>query len=57
MGLSPNELAYRAGVHGKTIRLAESGFTPTPRVQFQIASVFDLEPLDLWPLEKQRVLG
>lgn len=53
-GMSPNDLAYRAGVSGNTIRMAEAGFTPTPRVQFAIARVFDLLPLDLWPLENQR---
>lgn len=52
-GLSPNALAYRAGVSGNTIRLAEDGYTPTPRVQFAIAAVFDLQPLDLWPIEDQ----
>lgn len=54
-GLSPNDLGYRIGVSGKTIRLAEQGFTPSPRVQFAIASAFDLNPTDLWPLERQRV--
>jgi len=54
-GLSPNALAYRAGVNGKTIRLAEAGWIPTPRVQFQIAAVFELLPLDLWPLDRQKV--
>lgn len=54
LGMSPNDLAYRAGVSGNTVRMAEAGFTPTPRVQFAIARVFDLLPLDLWPLENQR---
>lgn len=53
-GLSPNALAYRAGVSGNTIRLAEAGFRPTPRVQFAVAGVFGLLPLDLWPIEDQR---
>lgn len=53
-GLSPNDLAYRAGVSGNTVRLAESGFIPTPRVQFAIARVFDMCPLDLWPIDQQR---
>jgi hypothetical protein len=53
--MSPNTLAFRAGISGKTIRMAEAGWLPTPRVQFQIAAVFDLAPLDLWPLERQRV--
>jgi DNA-binding XRE family transcriptional regulator len=50
-GMSPNDLALRAGVTGKTVRLAEAGHVPSPRVQFQIAAVFGLLPLDLWRLE------
>lgn len=53
-GLSPNDLAYRAGVSGPTIRLAERGHLPGPRIQYAIARVFDLDPLDIWPLERQR---
>lgn len=53
-GLSPNDLAYRAGVSGNTVRLAEAGYTPTPRVQLKLARVFELRPLDLWPLEDHR---
>ena len=53
-GMSPNDLAYRVGVAGKTIRMAEAGFIPGPRVQFAIAQVFDLKPLDLWPFERDR---
>jgi transcriptional regulator with XRE-family HTH domain len=53
-GLSPNQLAYRAGVSGPTVRLAEKGHCPSPRVQFALASVFGLEPLDLFPLETQK---
>lgn len=56
-GMSPNSLASRAEVSGKTIRMAEAGWLPTPRVQFQIAAVFDLTPLELWPLERQRVVA
>lgn len=50
-GMSPNDLAYRAGVSGNTIRMAEDGHRPTPRIQFAIAEVFKLSPLDLWPLD------
>jgi DNA-binding XRE family transcriptional regulator len=50
-GLSPNELAHYVGVTGKTIRMAEAGFVPTPRVQFNIAQYFDLRPTDIWPLQ------
>lgn len=53
-GLSPNDLAYRAGVSAPTIRLAEKGHIPGPRVQHAIAEVFDLLPLDIWPLERQK---
>jgi DNA-binding XRE family transcriptional regulator len=53
-GMSPNELAYRTGVSGKTIRMVEAGFIPSPRVQFQIAKAFELKPLDLWPFERDR---
>lgn len=53
-GLSPNDLAYRARVSGKTIRFAEAGFIPSPRTQFAIAAVFGLAPLDLWPLDRDR---
>lgn len=53
-GMSPNTLAFRVGVSGKTIRMVEAGFIPSPRVQFQIAKEFDLLPLDLWPIERDR---
>lgn len=56
-GLTPNDLAYKARISGKSVRMAEAGFLPGPRVQFAIAQVFELKPLDLWPLERtgQRV--
>jgi DNA-binding XRE family transcriptional regulator len=53
-GLSPNDLAYKAKVTGKTVRMVEAGFVPTPRVQFQVAAVFGLKPLDLWPLVRDQ---
>lgn len=53
-GMSPNTLAFRVGVSGKTIRMVEAGWIPTPRVQFQIAKEFGLLPLDLWPIERDR---
>lgn len=52
-GLSPNALGYRAGVSGQTIRLAERGHVPSPRVQFAVAEVFETTPLEIWPLERQ----
>lgn len=54
-GMSPNDLARRAAIDGNTVRLAEAGHVPSPRVQFAIARVFGLAPTDLWPLERQRV--
>jgi DNA-binding XRE family transcriptional regulator len=53
-GLSRDDLARRTGVSRESIRLAESGFTPGPRIQFAIADAFKLRPLDIWPLERQR---
>lgn len=53
-GMSPNDLGWRAGVSGKTIRYAEAGHTPSPRVQFAIAEIFGLLPTDLWPLHESR---
>lgn len=53
-GLSRDMLAARAGVGRETIRLAESGFVPTPRIQFAISSALERTPLDLWPIEHQR---
>jgi hypothetical protein len=52
--LSPNALAYRAGIHGNTVRMVEAGWRPSPRVMFAIAEVFGLKPLDIWPIEEQR---
>lgn len=54
-GMSPNDLARRAGIDGNTVRAAERGFTPTPRIQFAICAVFDVRPTDLWPMDRQRV--
>lgn len=50
-GMSPNALARHARVTGNTIRMIEAGQIPNPRIQLQIARVFDLAPLDLWPLD------
>lgn len=53
-GMSPNDLAARSGLSGKTVRLAEKGFIPGPRAQFALAGVFDRGPLDLWPYDRGR---
>ena len=52
--MTPNDLAYKAQLSGKTVRMAEAGFIPSPRTQFAIAGVFGLSPLDLWPLHRDR---
>lgn len=52
-GLGRDDLAIRAGVSRETVRLIENGWVPGPRVQFAIASVFGLRPLDIWPIEMQ----
>lgn len=54
-GLSQRDLAHEVGISPGTVRLAECGFVPGPRVQFAIAEHFGLKPLDLWPLSRQRV--
>lgn len=53
-GHSRETLALRLGIGRETIRLAEAGFIPTPRIQFALASAFKTTPLDIWPLEFQR---
>ena len=56
-GLTRDDLAIKAGVGRETLRLVErTSFVPTERVQFAIAQVFELRPLDLWPLERQRAM-
>lgn len=52
--MAVSDLAYRAGVSDKTIRMAECGFVPGPRIQFSIAGVFGLQPTDLFPIGTQR---
>lgn len=53
-GLSRDMLALRAGVGRETVRIAEAGFVPTPRVQFALAKALSCTPLHLWPIESQR---
>lgn len=53
-GLSREALGYRAGISRETVRLAEDGYVPTPRVQFALAGAFGMRPLDLWPIEQQK---
>lgn len=53
-GLSREQLAWRCGVSRETVRLAEDGFLPGPRVQYALAKAFGMRPLDLWPIDRQR---
>ena len=54
-GLSREALGDLTGVSRETIRLAELGFVPGARAQFALADYFDMLPLDLWPIERQRI--
>jgi transcriptional regulator with XRE-family HTH domain len=52
-GMSPEQLAYFTGLSAPTVRLAERGHLPQPRTQFAIAEFFEMEPTDIWPLDRQ----
>ncbi len=54
-GWSRADLAYETNVSAESIRLAEAGFVPGPRIQFALAKAFGKQPLDIWPIERQRV--
>ncbi len=56
-GLSPNDLALRAGVSGNTVRAAERGLYVSPRSQYAIAHALGRLPLDVFPFERQRVIA
>lgn len=53
-GLTPNDLALRAGVSGNTVRAAERGLYVGPRAQYAMAHALGVAPLDLFPWERQR---
>lgn len=53
-GMSPNDLALRAGVSGNTVRSAERGLYVDPRSQFAIAKALGCLPLEVFPFERQR---
>lgn len=53
-GLTPNDLARRAGVSGNTVRSAEHGLYVDPRSQYAIARALDVLPLEVFPFERQR---
>lgn len=54
-GLSPNDLAHRAGISGNTVRAAERGLYVDPRSQYAIAHALGVQPLEVFPFERQRV--
>jgi transcriptional regulator with XRE-family HTH domain len=54
-GLTPNDLAYRAGISGNTVRAAERGMYINPRSQYAISRALQADPLSLFPFERQRV--
>ena len=51
-GLSPEQLGEIVGVSGRTVRRIEGGNRPTPAIALKIAQHFEVEPTDLWPLER-----
>lgn len=54
-GLTPNDLALRAGVSGNTVRSAERGMYVSPRSQYAIAKALNVLPLAVFPFERQRM--
>jgi transcriptional regulator with XRE-family HTH domain len=54
LGLTPNDLAYRAGISGNTVRSAERGLYIGPRAQYAITHALGVAPLDVFPFERQR---
>jgi len=53
-GLTPNDLARRAGISGNTVRAAERGLYVDPRSQYAIATALGVRPLQAFPFERQR---
>lgn len=49
-GLTPELLGMKIGVSGRTVRRIEEGHRPTVRTMFLLASEFDLEVSELWPM-------
>lgn len=56
-GLSRRDLERLTGVSRESIRLAEAGFVPGPRIQFALADYFSTTPLDIWPIERQKAMA
>lgn len=55
-GFTRATLAARTGVSIESIRKAERGHTPGSEIQGALAKEFDKEPLQIWPMERQRTL-
>jgi DNA-binding XRE family transcriptional regulator len=53
-GMTPNDLARRAGISGNTVRAAERGDYVDPRSQYAIASALGATRVVLFPFERQR---
>lgn len=56
-GLTPNDLGRRAQISGNTVRAAERGRYIDPRSQYALASALGVQPLDIFPFERQRVIA
>lgn len=53
-GMTPNDLARRAGISGNTVRAAERGEYVDPRSQFAIANALNVPRVVVFPFERQR---
>ncbi|WP_158276947.1 helix-turn-helix domain-containing protein [Paraconexibacter algicola] len=53
-GMTPNDLAKRAGISGNTVRAAERGEYVDPRSQRAIACALQATRVVLFPFERQR---
>lgn len=53
-GLTPNDLARRAGISGNTVRAAERGEYVDPRSQYAMAAALEIPRGVLFPFERQR---
>lgn len=53
-GLTPNDLARRAGISGNTVRAAERGEYVDPRSQYAMSAALEAARVVLFPFERQR---
>lgn len=53
-GMTPNDLARRAGIAGNTVRAAERGDYVDPRSQYAIANALDAARVVVFPFERQK---